>query len=164
MEEHVLAETQHYHKPTAHVLIEVFVSLRNADPLELVLKRCCQQSGDTLLAKDHFQKGRSLRYTVLLADPQRERLSAHLQVLMAALLEGLLGFACRYVPLLVQVQLPAHLPSQEKMHFPLKEQGSERYSSYTCSQTFYVTRPQDYTLDVEQRLWLQSHQAEARIV
>ncbi len=155
MGQHLMAEDALAIRPSSHILIEVNVPTHNADPVELVLQKCCRDSGDILLAKDNTRDGRSIRYTVLLSSADEERMHKHINVLVAALKNGLIAFTFTYVPLLVKIGVSKGKSIARP--FPIKEAGSKCYTSLNDPFTFYVTRPQDYLLDPEQLSWLSQY-------
>lgn len=149
-------------RPTSHILIEVNVPASNSGPVELVLKKCCSDLGDILLAKDNTRDKRSVRYTVLLSSEDEYRMHKHVNVLVSALKNGLLSFSFAYVPLLAEIEIPEHQTLISA--FPLKERGSECYVAYAKPRSFYVSRPQDYLLDDDQLAWISRHHAQCHVL
>jgi len=163
MQEVAAIENAKDFRPTAQILIEVQTTFEAMGPVEMVLQRCCKESGDILLGKDRANDGRSIRYAVLLVGDHTEKMNNHVTVLMAALKQGLIRFTFTYVPLLVRVQLPPHIPISVIRSFPVVEQGSECYAAYKCQQTFYIIRPHDYVLSPEQVAWVKHYHATCSI-
>ncbi|HEX4208292.1 MAG TPA: hypothetical protein VHZ51_29620 [Ktedonobacteraceae bacterium] len=149
-------------RPTSHILIEVNVPRANTGPVELVLKKCCSDLGDILLARDDARDKKSIRYTVLLSSAEEDRIRRHVNVLIAALKNGLISFSFSYVPLLAEIEIP---PYQVLTHaFPLKERGSECYVSFLKPHAFYVSRSQDYLLDDDQLAWISQNHAQCHVL
>jgi hypothetical protein len=155
-------------RPTSHILIEVMAPTVSAAQIELVLARCCRTSGDTLLARDQSRDRKSVRFTVLLASEEEQRMHQHLKVLVAALKNGLISFTFIWVPLLLEATFPEYYSCDDlelmMRGFPFKEKGSECYTAIDKERTIYITRPHDYVLDDEQVAWLTQRQAICRVI